>query len=171
MKTRAREDLTDLPLEEVLAQIARSEKAYANQERINQAKAAKYPPYPPLPEDSDSDSDLTDLDEEQHHFTMSIPPIPKFQGRDDPDWLDTFEIGMMDRGKDADKAYMAKYFSKMMTRDTPAETWYAALPADTKANYDLLKASWKTEFQREDVNKADHAITKFLSIKLPDVDI
>jgi hypothetical protein len=174
MKTRAQEDLTDLPLDEVLALIKHSEEAYAAQERINQANVADYPPLP-----EGSDSDLTELDQQQDDqhppiippTTMSIPPIPKFKGRDDPDWLDTFEIGMMDRGKDGDDAYMAKYFGKMMTRESPAETWYSGLPLPVKASYALLKTNWKAEFLPAETNKTDHIITKFLNLKLPDTDI
>jgi hypothetical protein len=100
---------------------------------------------------------------------MAAPAIPKFNGRENPVWLNDFEIAMMDRSTKPDDANYTAYFKFSMLPDSPAEVWFETLPEATKTNGLLLREAWKSEFGT--ATTASSALDLFLDLKLKDDDI
>ena len=112
----------------------------------------------------------TTMSETNNARVLAAGVIPRFKGRDDIEWLDTFELAMLDRGLAEDDQEMAKYFARLMGKGPP-QSWYNGLDDETKSSYDLLKAQWHDEFDEETSTKLDSTLTRFLALRLPDPQV
>jgi hypothetical protein len=96
--------------------------------------------------------------------------IPRFTGRQDEEWLDTFELGMLDRGLVDDDKEIAKYFARLMGKGAP-QSWFTSLDETTKSSYALLKEQWLAEYEEEETTKLDSTLTSFLALRFTDTQV
>lgn len=140
---------------------------------------------PTVPDDSDTDSDLSDLTEDAESIPDVEPTttarsikmyaeLPKFDGTDAKakSFLNDFEIAMLDRDIEDDKK-KARYFVRCMTPDSRSEQWLDRCDQATKDSFDALEISFKNTFA--DNNTSDllkmAALQQMMKTRLRDQDV